>query len=121
MDHRMLKLHRLEINNGYDVEYLQIDGSDLTTTTADAGVVVGLAFAQAKDSTNRVTITFREALDHAPKAFYQSLTAAADVQPVSSSTTELVYDTVLAADNSTASADADVSILLLIPRGLSVS
>ncbi len=120
MDRRFLKLHQLDDSNAFDYAVIEIDGSALTGTTADAGVVKGLAVAQAKDSSNTVTVTFREPFEYAPIVFYQPITANVVCQETSTAVDKIVYTTVEGADYSTGSADADVRILLIIPRGLGV-
>ena len=121
MDHRILKLHPLDDHNAFDFAYIEILGASLTTTSSSAGVAKGTLVCNAKDDgSNTVTITFIEPLEFAPIVFYQPTSSNTLVQETSSSVTQLIYTTVQAADASTAAADKNIRILLLIPRGLEV-
>jgi hypothetical protein len=92
---------------------IEIDGSALTTSTADAGVIQGLDYVQAKDASNVVTVTFKRPLRNANYGvFIQEITANCKAELTSRSATAFSYTTVQVADGSTASADADVVILV---------
>jgi hypothetical protein len=92
---------------------IEIDGSALTTSTADAGVILGLDNVQAKDSSNTVTVTFRRALPNANYAvFIQEITADCKATVTSRTASAFTYTTVENDDTTSAKADADVMILV---------
>lgn len=92
---------------------IEIDGDAVTTTTADAGVIVGLDYVQVKDASNVVTVTFRRPLRNANYGvFIQEITADCKAELTSRSTTSFSYTTVENDDSATGKADADVVILV---------
>jgi hypothetical protein len=93
---------------------ISIDGSALTTTTADAGVIGGLDICQAKDDgSNTVTITFREPLRNAEyQVVTQCHTADAVVDTVTKAAATITYTTVQNDATGSAVADADVDLII---------
>ncbi len=123
IERRLISIHRLDIHNKYSELLIKIDGSALTTTTATAGLTIGTKFCKAKDDgSDKVTITFNEALSNAPEVITQCLTADCIVKPdtLVTTTTTIVYNCFKISDGSTAVNDADVILLVRIPEGYEV-
>ena len=93
---------------------LRVDGSDLTTTSAAAGLDVGSAVATAKDdASNQVTIDFLQAFKSVPFVFWTPRTDNVEVKIGTLSATQLIYTTVDSDSNGTGVNDADVDFLII--------
>ena len=94
---------------------IEIDGSALTTTTVNAGVVGGVEAVQAKDASNVVTITFRTPFRNAKYMAHFTPVNNADCVAVSVTRAAgtLAYTTVKGSDFSTAVNDADMMITII--------
>ena len=112
----LVRQHKDDNRTNPVVSCIEIDGSALTTTTANAGVIRGVEIAQAKDDgANIVTVTFRTPFRNSNYTVHITPVATADALAVTITRAAgtLTYTTVKASDASTAVNDADVMILIV--------
>ena len=95
---------------------IQIDGSDLTTTTGIAGVDVGADSVTAKDDgANIVTVTFRQAMRNTKYLVHiqaHKAGAPVEIKDLTKAAGSFTYTTVDGDSHGTAADDADTDILV---------